>query len=294
MASIVHSVDIDRGADEVFAYVTEPPRFAEWQAAVVDAHSEGSRPLQKGSRLVMTPRMKCYKSAPSSANLRSVARETAGPDETHAAATSAERKANFSRERKCRLPGRGRHPFRAIGDRQPVIKMNLGTTVLALFGTRDGPARCLRFEPSVKSSKALREANRRFPVQSSLRLALVEPMCRAELLREEAGHRRIIFPPPVLPDPLHGKSAGTRHLVRHLEPWWLETGGNHDSVEQLTYRSRLPVGDHQGSAPKQRSSIKGSDQRVCGVLDVGGVDQRRPRSHDDKPARSGPAHDSRH
>ena len=27
MASIVHSVDIDRGADEVFAYVTEPPRF---------------------------------------------------------------------------------------------------------------------------------------------------------------------------------------------------------------------------------------------------------------------------
>jgi len=68
MASIVHSVDIDRGADEVFAYVTEPPRFAEWQAAVVDAHGEGSRPLQKGSRLVMTPRMKCYKSAPSSAN----------------------------------------------------------------------------------------------------------------------------------------------------------------------------------------------------------------------------------
>jgi len=64
-------------------------------------------------------------------------------DETHAAATSAGRRANFSRERKCRLPGRGRHPFRAIGDRQPVIKMNLGTTVLGLFGTRDGPARSL-------------------------------------------------------------------------------------------------------------------------------------------------------
>lgn len=79
MASIVHSVDIDRGADEVFAYVTKPSRFTEWQAAVVDAHAEDSGPLQKGSRLVMTPRMKCYKSAPSSANLRSVARETAGP-----------------------------------------------------------------------------------------------------------------------------------------------------------------------------------------------------------------------
>ena len=143
MASIVHSVDIDRGADEVFAYVTKPSRFTEWQAAVVDAHAEDSRPLQKGSRLVMTPRMKCYKSAPSSANLRSVARETAGPTRhTPPQPVPGGRRISAGKS-KCRLPGRGRHTFRAIGDRQPVIKMDLGTTVLGLFGTRDGPARCL-------------------------------------------------------------------------------------------------------------------------------------------------------
>lgn len=57
MAAIVHSVEIDRGPDEVFAYVTDPSRFTEWQAAVVSAHAEGSGPLQEGSRLVMTRRM---------------------------------------------------------------------------------------------------------------------------------------------------------------------------------------------------------------------------------------------
>ena len=57
MAPIVHSVEIDRGPDEVFAYVTDPSRFTEWQAAVVSARAEGSGPLQLGSRLVMTRRM---------------------------------------------------------------------------------------------------------------------------------------------------------------------------------------------------------------------------------------------
>ena len=57
MASLVHSVDIDRRPDEVFAYVTDPSRFTEWQAAVVSANAEGSEPMQQGSRLVMTRRM---------------------------------------------------------------------------------------------------------------------------------------------------------------------------------------------------------------------------------------------
>ena len=57
MAPIVHSVEIDRRPDEVFAYVTDPSRFTEWQAEVVSAHAEGSGPLQQGSRLVMTRRM---------------------------------------------------------------------------------------------------------------------------------------------------------------------------------------------------------------------------------------------
>ena len=57
MAPLVHSVEIDRGPEEVFAYVTDPSRFTEWQAEVVSAHAEDSGPLQEGSRIVMTRRM---------------------------------------------------------------------------------------------------------------------------------------------------------------------------------------------------------------------------------------------
>ena len=57
MAPIVHSVEINRRPDEVFAYVTDPSRFTEWQAAVSIASAEGSGPLQQGSRLVMTRKM---------------------------------------------------------------------------------------------------------------------------------------------------------------------------------------------------------------------------------------------
>ena len=57
MAAIVHSIDIDRRPDEVFAYVTDPSKFTEWQAAVVSASAESDGPLQQGSRMVMTRRM---------------------------------------------------------------------------------------------------------------------------------------------------------------------------------------------------------------------------------------------
>ena len=49
--------EIDRRPDEVFACVTDPSRFSEWQAEVVSARAEGSGPLQEGSRMVMTRRM---------------------------------------------------------------------------------------------------------------------------------------------------------------------------------------------------------------------------------------------
>ncbi len=57
MAPIVHVVEIDRDPEEVFAYVTDPSRFSEWQAQVVTASSEDSGPLSQGSRLAMTRRM---------------------------------------------------------------------------------------------------------------------------------------------------------------------------------------------------------------------------------------------
>ena len=68
----------------------------------------------------------------------------------------------------------------------------------------------LCLEPGVKSSKAFGEAHYRLPSERPSGLALVEPMCRAELLCEEAGHRRIILPPPALPDP--GSFSGALSL----------------------------------------------------------------------------------
>ncbi len=41
MAPIMTSAEIDRPAAEVFAYVTDPARFPEWQKGVVDGHMDG-------------------------------------------------------------------------------------------------------------------------------------------------------------------------------------------------------------------------------------------------------------
>jgi uncharacterized protein YndB with AHSA1/START domain len=43
MPSIVSSIDIARPPDEVFAYVTDPARFGEWQRDVVAVRVEGDR-----------------------------------------------------------------------------------------------------------------------------------------------------------------------------------------------------------------------------------------------------------
>ncbi len=41
MAAIVNSIDIDRPADEVFGYASDPARFPEWQRDVVSVRAEG-------------------------------------------------------------------------------------------------------------------------------------------------------------------------------------------------------------------------------------------------------------
>jgi uncharacterized protein YndB with AHSA1/START domain len=46
------SVDVDRPAAEVFAYVTDPSRFSEWQNGVVDGHRHGDGPPTVGDRCV--------------------------------------------------------------------------------------------------------------------------------------------------------------------------------------------------------------------------------------------------
>lgn len=46
---ITVSVEVDRPQEEVFAYVTDPSRFAEWQAGVVGGHTD-RRVWSSGSR----------------------------------------------------------------------------------------------------------------------------------------------------------------------------------------------------------------------------------------------------
>jgi carbon monoxide dehydrogenase subunit G len=57
VALIKADVDVARPAEEVFWYVIDPSRFAEWQDGVVSAHIEGDGPQAVGSRCVMTRRI---------------------------------------------------------------------------------------------------------------------------------------------------------------------------------------------------------------------------------------------
>ncbi|MGO8960434.1 MAG: SRPBCC family protein [Streptosporangiaceae bacterium] len=57
MAPIVSAVDIARPPAEVFAYVTDPSRFGEWQSGVVSGHVEGDGAPSVGSKCTMTRRI---------------------------------------------------------------------------------------------------------------------------------------------------------------------------------------------------------------------------------------------
>lgn len=57
MAPIVHTVEIDRKPEDVFAYLTDLSRFTEWQEAVVSARSLDDGPMIVGSKATMTRRM---------------------------------------------------------------------------------------------------------------------------------------------------------------------------------------------------------------------------------------------
>ncbi|MGI8564225.1 MAG: SRPBCC family protein [Candidatus Dormibacter sp.] len=57
MAPIVSSIDIARPQDEVFAYVTDPARFAEWQTGVVGGSMEADKTPSVGSKCLTTRRI---------------------------------------------------------------------------------------------------------------------------------------------------------------------------------------------------------------------------------------------
>ena len=57
MAPIIATVDVDRPAAEVYAYATDPTRFAEWQAGFVDGHLEGADAPRVGAKCVTVRRI---------------------------------------------------------------------------------------------------------------------------------------------------------------------------------------------------------------------------------------------
>jgi uncharacterized protein YndB with AHSA1/START domain len=57
VAPIVSSIEIARPPVEVFSYVTDPSRFAEWQPDVVSVRIEGGRPPSVGSKFTTTRRI---------------------------------------------------------------------------------------------------------------------------------------------------------------------------------------------------------------------------------------------
>ena len=57
MAPIATSTEVARPPEEVFAYVTDPRRFAEWQGSVVDGQMDGTGPHAPGDRCLTTRRV---------------------------------------------------------------------------------------------------------------------------------------------------------------------------------------------------------------------------------------------
>jgi uncharacterized protein YndB with AHSA1/START domain len=57
MAPLISMIDIARPQDEVFSYVTDPTRFAEWQTGVMAGTMEGGKTPAVGSKCMTTRRI---------------------------------------------------------------------------------------------------------------------------------------------------------------------------------------------------------------------------------------------
>jgi uncharacterized protein YndB with AHSA1/START domain len=57
MAPIVSSVEIARRPEDVFSYMTDPSRLAEWQESLVSARAEGGGPPAVGSKITQVRRV---------------------------------------------------------------------------------------------------------------------------------------------------------------------------------------------------------------------------------------------
>ncbi|MFZ1993558.1 MAG: SRPBCC family protein [Solirubrobacteraceae bacterium] len=54
MSSITTTIEVNRPVEEVFAYVTDPARFVEWQDGVLSGHMDGDAPPVVGGRCLTT------------------------------------------------------------------------------------------------------------------------------------------------------------------------------------------------------------------------------------------------
>ncbi len=59
LAPITVSAEVNRSAEDVFAYATDPSCFAKWQQGVISGHMEGGDSLGVGDRCVMVRRIGC-------------------------------------------------------------------------------------------------------------------------------------------------------------------------------------------------------------------------------------------
>ncbi len=57
MAPIEVITEVDRPAEQVFAYATDPARFSEWQKGVVSGHMDGGDTPQVGQKCLTTRRI---------------------------------------------------------------------------------------------------------------------------------------------------------------------------------------------------------------------------------------------
>jgi uncharacterized protein YndB with AHSA1/START domain len=57
MAPIVTSIEIARGAEDVFSYAIDPSLLPEWQESLLSSRTEGGGPPSVGSRVIQTRRV---------------------------------------------------------------------------------------------------------------------------------------------------------------------------------------------------------------------------------------------
>jgi Polyketide cyclase / dehydrase and lipid transport len=57
MAPVIASTVVERPAEQVYAYATDPARFHEWQQGLIDGHLDPPGPVQAGAKCVTTRRI---------------------------------------------------------------------------------------------------------------------------------------------------------------------------------------------------------------------------------------------